>query len=170
MASSKKPLIHQQAREFLEQSLRDYLAGDDPGVISFSLKRSKKPGETYPLKLTQLQRETLLGQTRLKPVLKRKIRQAGEGTRVVGVTWNELHQVIDAAGEAAVSARSPHRERLMAIQVRVGRFIEAEHEPVFGWLFPKPPRPRRTKAELQQRGGASRNRPEAGGDHPTGQE
>jgi hypothetical protein len=28
-------------------------AGNDPGPIFFSLKPTKRPGETYPLKLTQ---------------------------------------------------------------------------------------------------------------------
>ena len=54
-----------QARQKLQKGLRDYLAGNDPGPIAFSLKRTKKASETYPLKLTQLQRETLLQFSRL---------------------------------------------------------------------------------------------------------
>ena len=60
-----KPLTPQQAREKLQKGLYDYLAGNDTGPIIFRLKRTKKASETYPLKLTQQQRETLL---RLHPI------------------------------------------------------------------------------------------------------
>ena len=87
-----KPLTPQQAREKLQKGLIDYLAGNNPGPIVFRLKRTKKASETYPLKLTQHQRETLLNYTQLSRTLERKIKQAGEGTQIVGVTWNELHK------------------------------------------------------------------------------
>src|SRR4051812_15153235 len=79
-----KPLTPRQARQKLQKGLRDHLAGNDPGPIVFRIKRTKKAGETYPLRLTRLQRETLLQFTRLNRSLKRKIEQAGEGTQVVG--------------------------------------------------------------------------------------
>ena len=37
-----KPLTPQQAREKLQKSLSDYLAGNDPGPIVIRLKRTKK--------------------------------------------------------------------------------------------------------------------------------
>ena len=55
-----KPLTPEQARQKLQKGLSDYLAGNDPKTIVFRLKRTKKASETYPLKLTQQQRETLL--------------------------------------------------------------------------------------------------------------
>ena len=73
-----KPLTPQQAREKLQKGLIDYLAGNDPGPIVFRLKRTKKASETYPLKLTQLQRETLLQFTQLNRKLKKQD-QAGWG-------------------------------------------------------------------------------------------
>ena len=55
-----KPLTPEQARQKLQKGLSDYLAGNHPGTLVFRLKRTKKASETYPLKLTQQQRETLL--------------------------------------------------------------------------------------------------------------
>ena len=79
-----KPLTPEQARQKLQKGLSDYLAGNDPGTIVFRLKRTKKASETYPLKLTQQQRETLLNYTQLSRTLESKIKQAGEGTQIVG--------------------------------------------------------------------------------------
>ena len=143
-----KPLTPQQARMKLQKGLRDYLAGNDPGPIVFRLKRTRKAGETYPLKLTQLQRETLLQFTQINRTLKRKIKEAGAGTQIVGVTWNELHTLNDVTGEAAVYAPSVHEKRLMAVQARVVKFFEVEHAEVFGWMSSKNRNPRCTKSDL----------------------
>jgi len=148
MTSDDKPLTPQQAREKLQKGMIDYLTGNDPGPIVFRLKRTKKASETYPLKLTQLQRATLLQFTHLNRTLKRKIEQAGEGSQIVGVTWNELHKLNDETGEAAVYAPSLHMKRLMAVQARVIKFFEAEHAEVFGWMSPKTRRRRLTKSGL----------------------
>ena len=78
-----KPLTPAQARQKLQKGLMDYLAGNDPGPIVFRLKRTKKVSETYPLKLTQHQRETLLNYTQLSRTLERKLRQAGKGNDAV---------------------------------------------------------------------------------------
>src|SRR5579871_6742859 len=142
-----RPLTPQEARRKLQKGLRDYLAGSDTGPIVFRLKRTKKAGETYPLKLTQLQRETLLQFTPINRTLKRKIKEAGEGTQIVGVTWKELHMLNDATGEAAVYAPSVHEKRLMAVQARVVKFFEEEHAEVLGWMSPQTRRPRLTKSE-----------------------
>src|SRR5271165_7200978 len=138
MASEKdKPLTAQQAREKLQKGLIDYLAGNDPGPIVFRLKRSKKANETYPLKLTEKPRETLLQLTLLSRNLKNKIKQLGEGTQVVGVTWNELHKLNDETGEAMVYATGSDKGRLMAMQDRVTKFFEGEHAEVFNFGAPK---------------------------------
>src|SRR4051794_22613388 len=143
-----KPLTPQQARMKLQKGLRDYLAGNDPGPIVFRLKRTRKAGETYPLKLTQLQRETLLQFTQINRTLKRKIKEAGEGIQIVCVTWNELHTLNDATGEAAVYAPSVPEKRLMAVQARVVKFFEAEHAEVFDWMYTKTRKPHPTKPEF----------------------
>jgi Plasmid pRiA4b ORF-3-like protein len=143
-----RPLTPQQAREKLQQGLRDYLAGNDPEPIVFRLKRTKKASHLYPLKLTQLQRQTLLQYTRLNRTLEKKLKQAGEGTQIVGVTWNELHVLSDQTGEAAVYAPSVHSKRLMAVQGRVIKFFEEEHAEVFDGIYPKTPRRRLRKSKF----------------------
>ncbi len=127
-----KPLTPAQARQKLQKGLEDYLAGNDTGPIVFRLKRTKKASHTYPLKLTQQQRETLLEHTHLSGKLKKKIEQAGEGTQIVPVTWNELHKLNDETGQAAVYARSPHKKRLLALMSRVQSKVDNE-----GTIFEK---------------------------------
>jgi hypothetical protein len=125
-----KPLTPAQARQKLQKGQKGYLSGNDPASIVFRLKRTEKANHTYPLKLTQKQRETLLECTNLSRDLKKKIEQAGEGTQVVPVTWNELHKLNDETGQAAYSARSPHKSRLLAVMSRVVKFFEEEHAEV----------------------------------------
>ena len=126
-----KPLTPAQARQKLQQGLADYLAGKGSEAIVFRLKRTKKASHTYPLKLTQQQRETLLRCTDLSRNLKKKIEQAEEGTQVVPVTWNELHKLNDETGRAAVYGASADKKRLMAVMSRVIKFFEEEHAEVF---------------------------------------
>jgi hypothetical protein len=128
-----KPLTAAQARQKLQKGLMDYLAGKDTGPIILRLKRTKKASETYPLKLTHLQRETLLRCTQLSRNLKKKIKHARDGTQVAPVTWNELDQLNDKTGEAAVYTRNADMKRLMAVQARVGKFFEEEYAEVFGF-------------------------------------
>ncbi len=142
-----KLLTPAQARQKLQKGLEDYLAGNDNGPIVFRLKRTKKANHTYPLKLTQQQRETLLEHTHLSGKLKNKIEQAGEGTQVVPVTWNELHKLNDETGQAAVYARSPHKKRLMAVMSRVVKFFEEEHAEVFNLDASTPAKHRPAKTD-----------------------
>jgi hypothetical protein len=120
------------------------LAGKSPETIVFRLKRTKKASETYPLKLTQQQRETLLRCTRLGRNLKKKVKEASEGTQVVGVTWNELHTLNDATGEVLMYATGSDKVRLRAVQARVVKFFEEEHAEVFDFDA-RPP----TKADFR---------------------
>ena len=126
-----KPLTPAQARQKLQEGLENYLAGNGTGSVVFRLKRTKKASETYPLKLTQLQRETLLRLTQLSRNLKNKIKQAAVGTQVVPVTWNELHKLNDQTGEAAGIARNVDKKRLIAVMDRVIKFFEEEHAEIF---------------------------------------
>ena len=142
------PLTPAQARQKLQKGQSDYLAGNGPETIVFRLKRTKKASETYPLKLTQQQRETLLQVTQLSRNLKKKIEQAGKGTQVVPVTWNELHKLNDESGQAAVSAPSADKKRLMSVMTRVVKFFEEEHAEVLD-LDARTTRKRRpTKSDL----------------------
>ena len=143
-----KPSTPQQARQKLQKGLIDYLAGNDTGPIVFRLKRTKKVNHLYPLKLTQQQRETLLECTNLSRDLKKKIEQAGEGTQVVPVTWNELHKLNDETGQAAVSAPRADKKRLMSVMTRVVKFFEEEHAEVFDPEAPTTRKGRPTKSDL----------------------
>ena len=80
--------------------------------------------------------------------LESKIKQAGEGTQIVGVTWNELNKLNDETGQAAVYAPSVHKKRLLAVQARLIKFFEAEHAEVFGWMSLKTRRRRLTKSKF----------------------
>lgn len=136
-SDNDKPLNPAQARQKLQQGLADYLAGNGPETIAFRIKRTRKANHLYPLKLTQQQRETLLECTQVSGKLKKKIEQAGDGTQVVPVTWNELNKVNDETGQAAYYARRPHKNRLMAVQGRVVKFFGEEHAEVFVPELPK---------------------------------
>lgn len=125
------PLTPAQARQKIQNGLENYLAGNGPETMVFRLKRTKKASETYPLKLTQQQRDELLQFTQLSRNLKKKIGQAGEGTQIVPVTWNELHKLSDETGQAAYYARNADKKRLMAVMDRVVKFFEEEHAEVF---------------------------------------
>lgn len=131
MTPDDKSQTPAQAREKLQKGLEDYLAGKSTGPIVFRLKRTKKASHTYPLKLTQLQRKTLLEQTHLSGKLKKKVEQAGEGTQIVPITWNELSKLNEVCGQTAFHVSTPHRRRLMAIMSRVVNFFEEEHAELF---------------------------------------
>ena len=51
--------------------------------------RIKMPGETYPLKLTWNQWESLIHCTRIKNKIKERLQEAGEGTQIFGITRKE---------------------------------------------------------------------------------
>lgn len=142
------PLTPAQARQNLQKGLIDYMAGNGPETVVFRLKRTKKASETFPLKLTEQQRETLLVCTHLSGKLKKKIEQAGEGTQVVPVTWNELHKLNEETGQAAVYAPSADKKRLMAVMSRVVKFFGEEHAEVFGPEAPTTRKRRPTKTDL----------------------
>jgi hypothetical protein len=143
-----KPIMPAQARQKLQEGLENYLAGNAPETIVFRLKRTKKASETYPLKLTQQQREVLLQFTQLSRNLKKKIEQAEAGTQIVPVTWNELHKLNDETSQAAYYARNADKKRLMAVMSRVVKFFEEEHAEVFDLDAPTPRNRHAAKTDL----------------------
>lgn len=136
------------AQQKFQDGLENDLAGSGSESMVFRLKRTKKANHTYPLKLTQQQRETLLECTNLSRNLKKKIKQTEEGTQIVPVTWNELHKLNDETGLAAYDARSPNKNRLMAVMSRVIKFFEEEYADGFGLVAPTK-RPARTELLFQ---------------------
>lgn len=106
-----KPITPKQAQAKFQKAMSDLLAGKNPGPQSFRLKPTKKASETYPLKLTQTQRESLCLCTRLSLRLKKRIEAVGEGMR------RELVDAVEPSGGAEASVmqhpiliqHQPHR-------------------------------------------------------------
>jgi hypothetical protein len=114
-----KPVSIEEACGKLATAMNDLLSGNYSGPISFRLKQTKRPSETYPLKLTQQQRESLIHCTRIKNKIKERLQEAGEGTQVVGVTRKEFDHLNYEIGTASVYAPSPHKKRLVAVLHKV---------------------------------------------------
>jgi Plasmid pRiA4b ORF-3-like protein len=102
------PITTKRGRQLFQKAILNILEGNDPGPVPFQLERSKRASVTYPLKLTQQQRDSSIHCIRLNRSLKHKLEQAGEGTQIVGVTRKELDALHDECGEASVFAPSPH--------------------------------------------------------------
>ena len=82
-------------------------------------KKGDTPDDNSPLKLTRQQRESLLRHTRLKRSIRQKVEQAGEGTKTVLVTRQELDDLNGEIGQAAVYATGPDKKRLLAVLRKV---------------------------------------------------
>jgi hypothetical protein len=134
---AEKLLTPAQARRKLHKGLTDLLAGDDPGPITFRLKRTKKADETYPLKLTQQQRESMIHATRIKNRLRERLKQAGAGTQVFGFTLKELDHLNDELGQAALYAPGADKKRLVAVLHKVTDLLAEEHAGVFKGVAPQ---------------------------------
>lgn len=132
-----KPLSIEEARVKIAKAMNDLVSGNYSGPISFRLKPTKKPGEMYPLKLTQQQRESLIHCTRIKNNIKERLQEAGEGTQVVGVTRKELDHLNDEIGTAAVYAPSPHKKRLVAVLHKVAELFASDRVGLLGEETPK---------------------------------
>jgi len=143
-----KPLTQEQARQKFQKSMLDLLSENDPGPQSFRLEPSKKATETYPLKFTQQQRESLIHCTRLSTKLKTKLGNAGNGAQIVGVTRKELNELYEESGQAAHSALSPHKKRLIAVQQKAAKFFEEEKAGIFSMETPKTSKRPSSKSDL----------------------
>src|SRR5262245_22212480 len=131
-----KPLSVEQARGKIAKAVRDLAAGHDPGPITFRLKHTRKADETFPLRLTQQQRESMIHATRLKNKVKERLQQAGDGTQVVGFTLKELDHLNDELGQAALYAPGPDKKRLVAVLRKVTDLLAEEHAGVFEGVTP----------------------------------
>jgi hypothetical protein len=136
-SADDKPLSIEEARGKITKAMSDLLSGNDSGPISFRLKPTKKPGETYPLKLTQQQRDSLIHCTRIKNKIKQRLQEVGEGTQIVGVTRKELDHLNDEIGTASVYAPSPHKKRLVAVLHKVAELFASDRVGLLGEEVPK---------------------------------
>jgi len=92
---------------------------------------------TYPIKMTPLQRKSLLDHTGLSPGLTRKIERCGGGTQAIEFRRDELEVLYDKMGEAIAYARSPHKSRLMSLCRRIESIFQRECDGAFGVITPE---------------------------------
>jgi hypothetical protein len=100
----------------------------------------RRPGwerRTYPIKMTPLQRTSLLDHTGLGPGLTRKIERTRAGTLTIEFTRGELDVLYDKIGEAIAYARSPHKSRLMALSSKIESIFERGCDEAFGDILPE---------------------------------
>lgn len=135
-----KPLTPAEARQKFEQVCDEFLAGESPGTISFRLKRPHRAGQLYPLKLTELQRRSLLEFTEVSRNLKKKIEQAGEGTKIIKLTWKELNKLNELIRRGAKHIPGADENRLGAVMDKIGKFFDEAFAEV---LRPEAKLPRR---------------------------
>ncbi len=119
-----------EARDKLSNAMNALMAGQRPGAISIRLQPEFQT-QTGSIKLTPLQRETLIDHTELKPAIKRKLKKAGNGTQVMTFSRDELDEIHDKTGAAAAYARSKEKQRLMAVQSKVVSIFEKDHAALF---------------------------------------
>ena len=105
-------------------------------------RQRKTTSTSFPLKLTQLQQDSLLLCTRLRPAVEKKVKAADAGTQLIKCSKNELDHMHDEIGQAVVYARSPHKQRLVAVQKKVDDILDEIQLQVLGaeglLQFPRP--------------------------------
>ncbi len=129
-APDEPPFVEQTGSQ-IARPMRDLVAGRDPRPLTFRLKRTKKADENYPLKLSQQQRESMIHATRIKNKLKERLKEAGEGTQVVGFTLKELDHLNDELGQAALYAPGSDKKRIVAVLHKVTDLLAEEHAGAF---------------------------------------
>ena len=114
-ASDRKSLPIGQAKGKVARARRNLVSGNDTGPITIRPKRPKKADETYPLRLTPQQRYSLTHSTRIRNKLRERLKQAGNGTQLVGFTVKELAYLDDEIGQAALFAFGADKKRLVSV-------------------------------------------------------
>ena len=82
--------------------------------------------ETYPIILTEKQRDALMHCTRRRRGLKARIEQAEPGTQVVQFTRKELDEFQSEVGQATYYAVSPYKRPLLSVVKKLGDALVAE--------------------------------------------
>lgn len=81
--------------------------------------------ETYPLVLTEPEREALIHATRLRARTKNRLKDAPEGKQPVAFTQKELNEISEETNTAAKFAFDPYRKRLVTVEKKVMRLLDA---------------------------------------------
>ena len=128
----------EEAGSKLAKAMQETLAGKNPGVVSFQLKRSpEQRDKKYPIKLTPLQREALICATQIKAAINRRLREAGDGPQVLTFSEKELGHMHDELGQASVFAPSPYKQRIVAVYKKVFDLLEEVQLEAYGIKQPK---------------------------------
>ena len=99
------------------------------------LQIPRRPGDEqrrYSLKITPLQRKSLLLTTALNDDLAHRIELLTKGVQTLDLTRDELDELHDQIGDAIASARTPHRARLMSLNRKIVAHFEQELDEAFG--------------------------------------
>ncbi|MDA1229831.1 MAG: plasmid pRiA4b ORF-3 family protein [Planctomycetota bacterium] len=119
-----------EARDRLTNAMNALMAGQNPGAISIQLQPEFQT-QSGSIKLTPLQRETLIDHTELRPAIRRKLKKAENGTQTISFSRDELNEIHDEIGDAVNYARHKERQRLMAIQKKVVSILQKDHAALF---------------------------------------
>ena len=82
--------------------------------------------DAHPLKLTLLQRLSLIECTRLKPKVVEKLQEAATGTQIVSFTSKELDHLVGELVAAVRFAPNPHKKRLEAVLTKIAELRRSD--------------------------------------------
>ena len=109
---------------------------DSPATVDpVILQIPRRPGHEkrrYSLKISPLQRKSLLLTTGLSDDLAHRIGLLTEGVQTLDLTRDELDDLHDKIGDAIASARTPHKARLMSLSRKIEAHFEREVDEAFG--------------------------------------
>lgn len=91
-------------------------------------KKSKPPGEQFPLSLTEKQRESLIHATRLKRAIKTRLEGVTAGTQVILFTEQELTHLGNEAYNSLPFAPKLDKQRLEAVLGKIDDLLDAQEE------------------------------------------
>jgi hypothetical protein len=101
----------------------DRLKNEEPRTLP-QPARPKPVAETYPVKLTGLQREAMVHATRLRRGIKNKLGQVPEGTQTIRLTRKELDETAVEVNNAIDFAPNPDKKRLVAVRDKIEGILD----------------------------------------------
>jgi hypothetical protein len=126
---AKPKTLADEIKEAFLASLEDYLSGKSQKLNTIQVDRPKNAADraaSYPLKLTDLQRKSLIESTEIDRKIKVRLTKLRAGTEAFVVTRAELDHLNDEVGAAIAYAVSPHKKRLQAVKQKIEALFEAD--------------------------------------------
>lgn len=144
---AKPKTLADEIKEAFLGSLEDYLSGKSKTLNSIQVDRPKNAADrtaAYSLKLTDLQRKSLIESTEIDHKIKVRLKKLPEGTQALSVKRAELDHLNDEVGAAIVGARSPHKKRLQAVKQKIEALFEVDRREQLGkattWSYKPEPK------------------------------